>query len=145
TAYDGTGSGTYPKDFTRTTDGGTTWMAMTAEEIPSAAILSDIDALDGNTAYLITAPSAGGASNNGIWKTTDGGTNWVKYSATSSFSATASFANHIYFWDANNGYSGGDPVAGKFEMYNTTDGGATWNVIATAPAPQNSDEFTYVG
>lgn len=144
TAYDGTGGGTYPKDFTKTTDGGSTWVAMTAEEIPSGALLSDISAIDGNTAYLITAPSSGGATNNGIWKTTDGGTNWTKY-AGGIFTASASFANHIYFWDANNGYSGGDPVAGKFEMYRTTDGGATWTVLSGAPAPQNADEFTYVG
>lgn len=144
TGYDGSGGGTYPKDFARTTDGGTTWVAMNAEEIPSAALMSDIAALDGNTAYIITAPSSGGPTSNGIWKTTDGGTTWVKYSG-SIFSASASFANHIYFWDENNGYSGGDPVNNKFEMYNTTDGGATWNAITTAPAPQNANEFTYVG
>ncbi len=145
TAYDGTGAQTYPKDFAKTTNGGATWTSMTAEEIPSGALLSDLAAVDGNTAYLITAPSTGGATNNGIWKTTDGGTTWVKYTATSIFGASASFANHIYFWDANNGYSGGDPISGKFEMYNTTDGGATWNVISTAPVPQNGDEFTYTG
>jgi len=144
TAYDGSGAGTYPKDFTRTTDGGNTWVAMTAEEIPNSALLSDIAAIDANTAYMVTAPASGGASSNGIWKTTDGGNTWTKYSGTTIFSNSLSFANHIYFWDANNGYSGGDPVAGKFEMYRTTDGGVTWTAITTAPAPLNADEFTYV-
>lgn len=143
TAYDGSGGGTYPKDFAVTTNGGSTWIAQTAEEIPSAALFSDIHAFNANTAFVITAPSSGGASSNGIWKTTDGGLNWTKYSG-SIFSASASFANHIYFWDENNGYAGGDPVANKFEMYKTTDGGNTWSVISTAPAPQNADEFTYV-
>lgn len=144
TGYDGSGGGTYPKDFAKTTDGGATWVAMNAEEIPSGALMSDIAAIDGNTAYVVTAPSSGGSSNNGIWKTTDGGTNWVKYNG-GVFSAPASFANHVYFWDASNGYSGGDPINNKFEMYNTTDGGATWNLINSAPAPQSADEFTYVG
>jgi photosystem II stability/assembly factor-like uncharacterized protein len=142
-AYDGTGGGTYPKDIAITTDGGSNWVVRTAEEIPSGALISDMHAFDANTAFAITAPSSGGASNNGIWKTTDGGLNWTKYSG-SIFTNTASFANHIYFWDANNGYAGGDPVSNKFEMYQTSDGGATWNVISTAPAPQNADEFTYV-
>lgn len=144
TGYDGSGGGTYPKDFARTTDGGVTWVALNAEEFPSTALMSDIAAIDGNTAYIVTAPFSGGPTSNGIWKTTDGGTTWVKYGG-SVFTSAASFANHVYFWDANNGYAGGDPVAGKFEMYNTTDGGATWSIINSAPAPQNGDEFTYVG
>ncbi|MET3732420.1 T9SS type A sorting domain-containing protein [Moheibacter stercoris] len=144
TAYDGTGAGTYPKDFAVTSNGGTSWVAKTAEEMPAAALFSDIYAFSSTTAFIITAPSSGGASSNGIWKTTDGGDNWTKYSGAI-FNNSASFANHIYFWDENNGYAGGDPVANKFEMYKTTDGGNTWTVISTAPAPQNGDEFTYVG
>jgi photosystem II stability/assembly factor-like uncharacterized protein len=143
-AYDGTGNGSYPKDFAVTTNGGSDWVAQTAEEIPSGALISDIAGVDATTAYVVTAPHTSGVSNNGIWKTTDGGLNWTKYSGAI-FNNSASFANHVYFWDANNGYAGGDPVANKFEMYKTTDGGTTWSVISTAPAPQNADEFTYVG
>jgi len=143
-AYDGSGSGAYPKDVAVTTNGGTTWTARNASTIPSGALISDIAGIDATTAYVITAPSGSGASNNGIWKTTDSGVSWTKYTGNI-FTASASFANHIYFWDAQNGYSGGDPVAGKFEMYRTTDGGATWTVLSGAPAPQNGDEFTYVG
>src|SRR5690606_21620013 len=51
----------------------------------------------------------------------------------------------IYFWDANNGFSAGDPVGGVFEMYQTTDGGNTWNAVSAAPAPLGGTEYSYVG
>lgn len=143
-SYDGSGGGAYPKDLIVTTDGGNTWTVRTVSA-PSGALISDVHGVDGNTAYVVTAPTGSGATNNGIWKTTDGGATWTKYSASSVFSNSASFANHVYFWDANNGFTGGDPVGGKFEMYKTTDGGATWTAVTTAPAPENGNEFTYVG
>lgn len=142
-AYDGSGGGAYPKDITKTVDGGATWTAMNISAIPGTALISDIAGVSADVAFVVTAPSGSGASNNGIWKTTDGGATWTKY--TGAFTNGTSFANHVYFWDANNGFAGGDPANGKFEMYKTTDGGATWSLITTAPAPQNGDEFTYVG
>lgn len=142
-SYDGTGGGAYPKDVAKTTDGNS-WTAMTISNIPSGALISDIAGVSGQIAYVATAPSGSNASHNGIWKTTDGGANWTKY-AGAIFNNSASFANHVYFWDENNGYCGGDPANGKFEMYKTTDGGTTWTAINTAPVPLNADEFTYTG
>lgn len=143
-SYDGSGAGTYPKDVAKTTNGGATWTALSISGAPSGALISDIAGIDGNVAYVVTAPSGSTSSHNGIWKTTDGGATWSKY-AGAVFNNSDSFANHVYFWDANNGYSGGDPANGKFEMYKTTDAGATWTAITTAPAPLNANEFTYVG
>src|SRR5690606_12737774 len=75
-SYDGTGGGTYPHDLAVTTDGGATWNAVTAD-VASNALISDIAAIDGNTAFVVTAPYAAGGSANAIWKTTDGGAPWV--------------------------------------------------------------------
>jgi len=143
-AYDGSGAGTYPKDVARTTNGGSDWVAMSVTGVPSTALIGDIAGVDANTAYVVTAPTGANASNNGIWKTTDGGSTWTKYSG-SVFTGSAAFANHIYFWDADNGYAGGDPVSNMFQMYKTTDGGESWTQITSAPAPLNADEFTYTG
>lgn len=143
-AYDGSGAGQYLKEVAVTTNGGSSWTARTITNIPSAALISDLAGVDANTAYVVTAPTTSNTSLNGIWKTVDGGVNWTKFSGNV-FNSSMSFANHIYFWDENNGYCGGDPVNGKFEMYKTSDGGATWNAITTAPAPLNDDEFTYTG
>lgn len=144
-AYDGSGAGTYPKIISRTTDGGANWTARTITGLPTNALVSDISAINGTTAYIATAPSSGAVSANGIWKTTDAGVTWTKQANAYNPAGSASFANHVYFWDANNGWTSGDPVGGKFEMYKTSNGGSTWTAVPGAPVPENGDEFTYVG
>lgn len=142
-AYDGSGNGTYPKIFTKTTNGGSTWTATSIAGLGGNALISDIAAIDATTAWIVTAPSAGGPNANNIWKTTNGGTSWVKQ--TSGYTVN-SFANHIYFWDANNGWSSGDPLNGKLEMFKTTNGGTTWTAVPGRPTPANDgEEYTYVG
>lgn len=139
-AYDGSGAGTYPKIVSRTTNGGTTWTASTVAGPGSNALISDIAAVDANTAWIITAPYAAGTNGNRIWKTTNGGASWAQQ--TSGF-ASSSFGNQIYFWDANNGWACGDPVAdGKFEMYKTSNGGTTWTAVAGRPAA--AGDYSYV-
>lgn len=137
-ASDGSGGGAYPKVISKTTNG-STWTAtnITGLTSPNTATVSDISAVDANTAYIVTAPSSGTAGN-GIYKTINGGTSWTKQTGYS----TASFANQIQFWDANNGFTAGDPVGGKFEMYKTSNGGTTWTVVSGAPA-QVGDEYSY--
>lgn len=144
-AYDGSGAGTYPKVVSKTLNGGTSWSARPVSGLASNALISDITAIDGNTAWIATAPSSSGVTANGIWKTTDGGATWTKQANAYNPANAASFANHVHFWDANNGWTSGDPVNGKFEMYKTSNGGTTWTAVAGALAPENGDEFTYVG
>lgn len=140
-AYDGSGAGTYPKIVTRTTNGGTTWTAANITGPGSNALISDIAAVDANTAWVITAPYTSGTNANRIWKTTDGGATWAQQ--TSVGFAAASFGNQIYFWDANNGWACGDPIAdGKFEMYKTSNGGATWTAVPGRPAAEG--DYSYV-
>ena len=141
-AYDGSGAGTYPKIVTRTTNGGATWATANITGPGSNALISDIAAVDANTAWVITAPYTSGSNANRIWKTTNGGSTWTQQ--TSVGFTSASFGNQIYFWDANNGWACGDPVAdGKFEMYKTSNGGTTWTAVAGRPVAQG--EYSYVG
>lgn len=145
-AYDGRplteGGGTYPQIISKTLNGGTTWTASTVNGPGVNALISDLHAVDANTAFIVTAPHSAGTNANRIWKTTDGGATWTQQ--TSGYTS-ASFANHIYFWDANNGWTSGDPKNNAFEMYKTSNGGATWTLVPNVMAPLNSDEFTYVG
>lgn len=139
-AYDGSGGGTYPKLLGRTVNGGTTWTSTTISGPGANALVSDLAAVDANTAWIVTAPHAAGTNANRIWKTTNGGTSWTQQ--TSGYSA-ASFGNQIHFWDANEGWTAGDPVGGLFEMYRTTNGGTTWTAVAGRPAPVGA-EYSYV-
>lgn len=142
TAYDGSGGGTYPKAGSRTVNGGATWTPFNVTGPGANALLSDIAAVSATTAWVVTAPSGSGPNANRMWKTTDGGATWTQQ--TIGYTA-GSFANHVYFWDANNGWTSGDPLGGKFEMFKTSNGGSTWTTVTGALAPLNSDEFTYVG
>lgn len=144
TAYDGSGAGTYPQVFSRTINGGTTWSSRSISGLASTALVADIAAIDENTAFIVTAPSGTAIAANGVWKTTNAGAAWTKQTVAYNPASSSSFANHIYFWDANNGWTSGDPVGGKFEMYKTSNGGTTWTAVPGALAPDNSDEFTYV-
>lgn len=140
-AYDGSGAGTYPKIISITTNGGTTWTPKTIAGPGANALISDISALDATTAWIVTAPFGAGANANKIYKTTDAGTTWA---VQASGYTTGSFGNLIHFFDANNGWTAGDPLAGKFEMFKTTNGGTTWTAVAGAPVPVAADEYGLV-
>ncbi len=133
TAYDGSGNNANIQEFTKTTDGGTTWTPYTINIGNSLLGVSMIHAIDANTAWLAAYPTGAGQTG-GIWKTTDGGTTWTRQN-TATYNDASSFTNVVYFWDANNGFCQGDPIGGEFELYTTTDGGTTWNAVAGANIP----------
>lgn len=132
------------------TDGGTTWTnKVVTGPAAGGATIGDIHPVSASTAWIITCPPAGGtASQNGVWKTTDAGSTWTKQTSAA-FSTAISFANVVYFWDANNGFAAGDPFGTgankRFEMYTTTNGGTNWTNLGTgvAPAPLNGEEYGY--
>jgi hypothetical protein len=123
--YDGSGAGAACQDITVTTNGGTTWTPHIVNGATGLSI-SQICAVDANTAWVAMWKTSG-SSLPGIFKTTDGGVTWTRQS-TAAFVAT-SFPDIVYFFDANNGVTMGDPVGGKFEIYTTSNGGTTWTVV----------------
>ena len=140
--YKASGSGSQNLKYVGiTSNGGTTWTSKLISNLPSNALISDIQSIDSQKAFIVTAPESGAGSANGLWKTENGGTSWSKITGVFS---VASFGNIVYFWDTNNGIVIGDPVNGKYEMYKTTDGGNSWSVLATAPS-QTEDDYGYVG
>ncbi len=145
-AYDGSGGGGNPQEMTKTTDGGVNWNVQSIDIGNTGLGTSMISAIDDMTAWLVAYPNAGGQIG-GIWKTTDGGVNWTRQN-TADYTNSASFSNVVHFWDANNGFCQGDPIGsgnGEFEIYNTTDGGTTWNALPGANIPNPlSGEYGYV-
>ncbi|MCU0469641.1 MAG: YCF48-related protein [Arcicella sp.] len=70
---------------------------------------SDIRFVDSNNGYILNA--------NNLWKTTNGGTNWVNiYSHTSNF-------EDVYFIDSNNGWA-----ITQQNILKTTNGGLNWTL-----------------
>ncbi|WP_310380570.1 T9SS type A sorting domain-containing protein [Flavobacterium sp.] len=124
------------KEFTRSTDGGATWTPGTMSLGANTAGLgiSSITAVSSSTAW-ISAFLDTGTTNGGIWKTTDNGATWNKQPTALFNDAVESYANFVYFWDANNGIAQGDPESNEFEIYTTTNGGANWTRVPGANIP----------
>ncbi|GAA3997194.1 hypothetical protein GCM10022408_04830 [Hymenobacter fastidiosus] len=129
--------------FTRTADGGATWSFNPVNGAANCQAAS-VHALDVNTAFVAQFGAAGGGE---IVKTVNGGTRWTKSTTISRFAAPVGFANWVYFFDANNGVTLGDPNGGSFEVYTTSNGGGTRMHVAASnlPAPLSAGEFGLVG
>ncbi len=142
-AYDGTATAGAVRDFTRTTDGGTTWTSGSIN--PSANLrVASISAVSADLAWSVLYKSSGNGVM-GVYNTSNGGTTWTRQT-TANFNLSGSFPNVVHFWDANNGFCQGDPVGGYYELYTTTNGGTTWTRVpqANIPAPI-AGEYGYVG
>jgi photosystem II stability/assembly factor-like uncharacterized protein len=119
----------------RTTNGGTTFVNVTGNMTATPEPWC-IWAVDANTAYVGDGGAGGGAGGNAkVWKTTNGGTSWTVILSTG---GTAGFINSIVFSKSNPqfGLIQSDPPSGPGQVYwlqKTTDGGATWTLMAPAP------------
>jgi len=131
-AFDGSGNGDDVYAVGVTTDGGVTWNTFDPVSLENAINMgiSMVFPTDANTAYIAAFNGGQGSiGDQGLWKTTDGGNTWLRINTNTMYSDATSFPNLIYFFDANNGFAQGDPVGGEFEMYLTSDAGATWTPI----------------
>lgn len=157
-AYDGDDTTNNIQEFTRTTDGGETWTAGLIDIGNPAAGINNLSATTADIAWVSTIDSDGGGKGE-LWKTTDGGQTWEFANpsgpaiTTVSYSAAASFQNTVHFFDEMTGIVQGDPIGNgtKFEIYRTTDGGATWSPVTGAAlpnaliTPSDKTEFGYNG
>ncbi len=141
TAYDGVTPTNEIQEFTRTLDGGNTWVPGVISGYTGWG-LSMICAVDGMKAWIPAWNPAGGGA---ILYTSDGGTTWTPQSSAT-FDAPAGFPNVVHFWDADSGFCMGDPNGGYFEIYTTVNGGTTWTRVPQADIPANlASEWGVVG
>jgi hypothetical protein len=110
----------------RTTDGGNTWL----NGNPNTGVINGdiffIEALDENNAWVTTSPPS---TNTFIFRTTNGGTNWVQV-----YTNSGGNINGIKMVSASNGFAFGNPVSGTWNILVTSNGGANWPALPTAPA-----------
>jgi photosystem II stability/assembly factor-like uncharacterized protein len=146
-AYDGSGLGSNVQEFTRTTDGGSTWTAGTIDVGNTVWELNNISPISATTAWVSAINNITGDANNGVGyisKTSDGGVTWTPQCETCFQVAGSSFLNGVYFWNANVGVAYGDPEGTEYEIWRTTDGGDSWTRVPGASiANPLSGEYGY--
>ena len=108
--------------FWKTTNGGVTWdTSRSSNSALTPYFCNGVDFVDDNTGW-VTGGVSGPGGNTKIWKTTDGGINWVEQPQN----YVGPVGVRIEFIDANTGYTVGVSQAQK-----TTNGGANWFFITT--------------
>lgn len=143
TAYDPTAPTGACSDFTRTADGGTTWIPGVITNTTGLAS-SMIFAMSAAKAY-VPMYKVSGNDPQGIYVTSDTGATWTRQT-TASFSNASSFPDCIHFFNENEGWALGDPINGSFEIYTTTNGGTNWTQVSGSNIPNPlSGEFGVVG
>jgi photosystem II stability/assembly factor-like uncharacterized protein len=134
-------------DFTRTTDGGTTWIPGKMGTDRTLRF-SNVSAIDGNEAWVAmhkigpvrgnyeVGPTGSFSYGGGIFHTEDGGTTWEHTSPGELFDSN-SVPRFVHFKDKNHGIAVGDPNGGYFEIYITNNKGKKWKRLAEQfiPAP----------
>lgn len=139
-AYDGSGAGAACQDFTRTSNGGTTWASGTITG-QTGWDFGGLTSIDASTAWVIMYNGTAGGGK--ILKTTNGGTSWTHQTTATFTPSLGGFGNVVHFWDANEGFAMGDPTSGYYEIYTTLDGGTNWTRTPSAniPAPVPANEY----
>jgi len=129
--------------FTRTTDGGNTWIPgkMGSDQ---TLRFSNISAIDGQEAWVAMHKRGPVPSNyygsfdkgGGIFHTIDGGVTW-EHTEPGVLFDNNSVPRFVHFKDKNHGIAMGDPNQGYFEIYLTNNKGKKWKRVATEniPAP----------
>lgn len=133
--------------FTRTTDGGATWIPGKIGT-DQALRFSNISAINGQEAWVAMhkvgpVPSSYYGSfgkGGGVFHTTDGGINWEHTTPGELFNNN-SVPRFIHFKDKNHGVAVGDPNGGAWEIYLTNNKGKKWKRVATKdiPAPLQNE------
>ncbi len=109
----------------RSTDFGNTWVLRNSG-LPSGNLYG-ISALDTSTCWIGTVTGS-------IYKTTNGGLNWVQQ-----LSQSGSFTDGIKMFNANYGIFYADPLGSgqQFQLRYTTNGGTNWILSPNSPVSQN--------
>ncbi|MCX6271202.1 MAG: PKD domain-containing protein [Bacteroidetes bacterium] len=129
-AYDKDSGASLP-EFTKTDDGGSTWIPGVINGYPGYGGYM-ITALNNDTAWI---PMVNNSNQTLLMKTTDGGISWEENS-DSIYIKSNGFMNAVHFWNASEGVCMGDPNNGYFEIYTTLDGGSSWTRVPSSSIPE---------
>ncbi len=89
----------------------------------------DLFFINGDTGWVVNVDGY-------IYKTTDGGNSWMTqlFQPTTSFRCVG-FANALHGWAGNLGTGSWSPTTDTLPLYETTNGGTTWNAVQNISGP----------
>jgi photosystem II stability/assembly factor-like uncharacterized protein len=99
-------------------DGGAHWTLVPLKEVPLSMFF-----LDENLGWMV--------GDKFVWSSADGGRTWIKLSQLDD-------AVRVYFANQDHGWAVGEQKS----VYETTDGGKTWNPVPAAAKPDSTPERT---
>ena len=124
-------------EYTKTTDGGTTWEEGSLPDTIGNYYPGNIFALDENTAWIIMIdlPEQNHIK---IFKTNDGGLSWEEQEGE--FNDVGHAFAALHFFNENEGVGFGSPGTGNqaidsLQIFRTNDGGDNWNRIPPSELP----------
>jgi photosystem II stability/assembly factor-like uncharacterized protein len=131
-------------NFTRTLDGGATWMPGKVGTDRTLRF-SNISAIDGQEAWVAmhkmdysTIPIlgyVGFGKGGGVFHTADGGASWEHTTPGELFNSNST-PQFVYFKDKNHGIAVGDPNQGFWEIYLTNNKGKKWKRVPSENLPE---------
>lgn len=127
----GVNGGKFVLDFTRTTDGGATWIPGKMGNDHTLQF-ANISAISETEAWV--AMNKRFVTGGGLYHTTDGGVTWEKSNPNEIFDEN-SYPNFVHFSDRNHGIAMGDPNNGYFEVYTTNNKGKKWKRVPKSDLP----------
>lgn len=140
--YDGFASNRNYDWFSVSNNGGTTFTTGNCYSDTSTYKMANLDGISGTTAW-VSAYMKGSQNMGAVHQTTNSGLTWTNMTPAGSFTNAASFVNIVTFVTPSVGIIMGDPVAGEFEIWRTTDGGTTFNKVpgTNIPNPVSTSEY----
>jgi hypothetical protein len=128
--------------FSKTSNGGTTWTAGTIG-LTGTIMPNNFATSNGTRAFVVALDTVSSVAS--FWGTANGGTTWAPVAGI--LNSSSSFADGVEFWNSTQGFCYGDPIGtpAAFEIYTTSDAGATWTPAVTSVAPSPANEYGYNG
>ncbi|RPI13902.1 MAG: hypothetical protein EHM58_17505, partial [Ignavibacteriae bacterium] len=108
------------------------------QSLPVNDFINDIFFIDTTTGWVLTQGKQSTNDTSYIFKTTNGGSNWI-----TQFARTLEM-NVIQFTDHNTGYAAGGSGSGTSKMFKTTNGGLYWQLIIDGLLTIRFDDLYFV-
>ncbi len=128
--------------FAVSNNGGSTFTTGNCYPDTNTYKMANLDGIDGTTAW-VSAYMKGSQNMGAVHQTTNTGATWTNMTPVGGFTNAASFVNVVAFVTPSVGIIMGDPVGGEFEIWRTTNGGASFTKVpgANIPNPISTSEY----